>query len=595
MYKHISRQPWKYLDTYRGKAFTGEWPTFPEMFKIETERFADRPCFTDFSGPNGDKKTLTYKEVYSNVIKLAQWLIANGLKKGDRVAISGKNSPEWCTAFMATHFASGVVIPIADVLHTAEVTNLFKVAEPKFAFFDDGKIPYLKENHPNVITKSLNPTEPENYIYNLSTTNPETWNEPVVESDLALINFTSGTTGNPKGVMLSHKNIICDGYLTMTNIDFYPEDIFYQILPVHHCYGMLAAFIMPLEIGASVVFGKTLAISRVLKDLHDGEVSVMFGVPLIYNKLLAKINKDIQNKGAFKAATIHFLRGVSYGIKKLTGKNIGKALFKSILQESSIYTWRVAMSGAGPLAPSVFKQCNEMGINFIQGYGLTETSPIITITPIEHFKIESVGRDYSPYNDIKTIPSEFSSGFSKKGHYPIGEIVIKGPMVMMGYYNMPEETAKVFTEDGYFRTGDLGWIDDEHFVFLCGRAKNMIVTSGGKNVYPEELENAFQLYNDVQQVVIRGYYNEGDKLGNKEAEEIEALIYVNDSLYKTLNLKRDAETLQPEVRAEVEKIVSKVNKTLCHFQQITRVTVLKEPLALTPSSKVKRNFVANTY
>ena len=162
---------------------------------------------------------------------------------------------------------------------------------------------------------------------------------------------------------------------------------------------------------------------------------------------------------------------------------------------------------------------------------------------------------------------------------------------MKGYYNMPEETAKMFTEDGFLKTGDLGWMDKDHYIMLCGRAKNLIVTSGGKNVYPEEIEDSFQLYYDVQQVTVRAYHPEGDNT----SEEIEALIYISDDLYNRLACKRNPDFVQPEIYNEIKTIVSRVNKKLQSYEQITKISILKEPLEMTPSQKVKRNYVANVY
>ena len=230
-----------------------------------------------------------------------------------------------------------------------------------------------------------------------------------------------------------------------------------------------------------------------------------------------------------------------------------------------------------------------MGIDFIQGYGLTETSPIITLNPLEHFKIESVGRSFTPYEDIKIINSEKT--LTNKGIQDVGEIAVKGPMIMQGYYNMPLETEAMFTEDGYLKTGDLGWMDSENYVMLCGRAKNLIVTNGGKNVYPEEIEDAFQLIDDVQQVTVRSYHEEDDKT----SELIEALIYPSDTLYKRLGCERSNQFVQDEVLEEIKKDVSKVNKNFQSYSQITKITLLKEPLEMTTSQKVKRNFVAKTY
>lgn len=589
MGKLIKREPWKYLDEFRTTEFSGDWPTFPQLLNIQAKRFGDRPCFTDFDGPNGSKRTLTYSEVFEKVQTLAKWLIENGLKKGEHVAVAGKNSPEWAIAYLATLYASGVVIPIADSLHDPETGNIMKASTPVFAFVDDAKIPYLKENFPSLKINSLDSDKLETRVTNLKAEKEVNWNAPAEENDLALIMFTSGTTGNPKGVMLSHKNIISDAFIAQTNLDIYCTDVFYALLPIHHAYTMMAAFCCPISVGAEIVFGKSLAVSKLMKELREGKITIMLGVPLLYNKLLAGINKGIHEKGPVVVAALGIMRGISFMIKKLTGKNIGKKLFKAVLDQANIYTLRVAICGGGPLAKSVFKQYQAMGLEFIQGYGLTETSPIIALNPCEHFKIESVGRDFSPYEEMKIIPVDENAN-KVKGHL-VGEIVVKGPMVMQGYYNMPEETAKMFTEDGFLKTGDLGWMDDEHYIMLCGRAKNLIVTSGGKNVYPEEIEDAFQLFYDVSQVTVRGYYKDGDET----SEEIEALIYVSDDLYKRLGFTRSSEFVQKEVYSEIMKIVSKVNKGLQSYEQISKVSLLKDMLEVTPSQKVKRNFVAKIY
>ncbi len=580
---------WTYLDEFRGKDFPGQWPTFPELMKIQAKRFADRPCFTAFDGPKDTKNTLTYSQVYKKIKQLSDWFIANGLKKGDHVAVAGKNSPEWAITYLAILDASGIVIPIADSLHDPETGNIIKASTPKFAFVDQVKIPYLEKNFKKLKIYSLTPENKSTYVYNLKTDKKVKPNEPAVENDTALILFTSGTTGTPKGVMLSHKNIISDGYIAQTNLVILKEDVFYALLPIHHAYTMQAAFICPLEVGAEIVFGKTMAVSRLMKELREGKITIMLGVPLLYNKLLAGIRKGIKSKGAIVSFVMAVLRGISFLSKTITGINIGKKLFKPVLQQANIYTLRVAICGGGPLAKGVFKQYQAMGIDFIQGYGLTETSPIITLNPMEHFKIQSVGRDFSPYEEMKVVDREDDTKTLKTGE--VGEICVKGPMVMQGYYNMPEETKAMFTPDGFLKTGDLGWMDKEHYVMLCGRAKNLIVTSGGKNVYPEEIEDAFQLCDDIAQITCRGYYKDGDET----SEEIEVLIYPSDDLYKRLGCERNNDFVQDEVYDTIKAAVSKVNKSLQSYEQISKITLLKEPLELTPSNKVKRNFVPKIY
>lgn len=583
------RIPWAFLEEFRGKEFLGEWPTFPELLRIQTGLFKDRPFLTDFDGPNGSKQTLTYSQTFLKVKKLANWLIIHGLKKGDHVAVAGKNSPQWAVAYLATLYASGIVIPIADSLHDEETGNIIKASTPKFAFVDDEKAPYLKENFPSLIINSLNPTDENKYIYNLQEPDQEFSNPPVTENDVALILFTSGTTGTPKGVMLTHKNLISDGYIAQININVTYSDVFYALLPIHHAYTMQAAFICPMEVGAEIVFGKSLAVSKMMRELREGKISIMLGVPLLYNKLLAGINKGIRAKGILVVGIMGILKGFSFFVKAVTGKNIGKKLFKPVLQQANIYNLRVAICGGGPLAKSVFKQYQAMGVDFIQGYGLTETSPIIALNPVEKFKIQSVGQDFYPYEEIKIIDKK--AIFDGKKIKYVGEIAIKGPMVMKGYYNMPKETEEMFTPDGFLKTGDLGWMDKDRYIMLCGRAKNLIVTSGGKNVYPEELEDAFQLYYDIQQVTVRGYYKDNDKT----SEEIEALIYPSDDLFKRLGFERNNEFIQEEVFDTIREIVRKVNKKLQSYEQISKITMLKEPLEMTPSQKVKRNFVPKVY
>ena len=585
--------PWANLEEYRGTYFKGEWPTFPELLAIQNKRFGERPCLTDFDGPDGSKRTLNYGQMYEKVQILANFLMANGLKKGDHVALAGKNSPEWAITYLAILCASGVVIPIAESLHDPETGNIIKASTPKFAFVDDQKIPYLAENFPGMTIYSLNPTDPEKFVMNLSAPQVavDKKNATPAENDLALIMYTSGTTGNPKGVMLTHKNIISDGYIAQTNLLILPTDVFYALLPIHHAYTMQAAFICPLQVGAEIVFGKSLAVSRLMKELREGKISIMLGVPLLYNKLLSGINKGIASKGAFVSAIISIMGGISFLVKKLTGHNIGRKLFKKVLEQANISTLRVAICGGGPLAKSVFRQYQEMGIDFIQGYGLTETSPIIALNPVEKFKIQSVGRDFSPYEEIKILQRDDLDNTPKVRGGVVGEICVKGPMVMQGYYNMPKETAEMFTEDGFLKTGDLGWMDKDHYIMLCGRAKNLIVTSGGKNVYPEEIEDSFQLFYDVQQVTVRAYHPENDPT----AEEIEALIYISDDLYNRLACKRNPDFIQQEIFNEIKAIVSRVNKKLQSYEQITRISILKEPLEVTPSQKVKRNYVANIY
>ncbi len=574
--KQSNEKPWDFLDAWRGSAFTGEWPTLPEMFRISVERYPDRPCFTAFEP---ERVTLTYGEALGKIEALAAWLNAQGVKKGDHVAVSGKNSPEWAVSYLAVLFAGATVIPIDYGLHDAEIENLLKTSSPKVFFVDEEKIEHFTGFKAAGKVYSLSPKYTDRYVYSLAT-EKKAQIEPSVETDLAAIMFTSGTTGNPKGVMLTHRNLVSDCYIAQTNLKIYPTDVFYALLPIHHSYTMLAVFIEAISVGAEIVFAKSMAVSRMLKELRDGKVTMLLGVPLLFNKLLAGILKGIKDKGPVVYGIMKTLMGVSYLVKKITGKNPGKALFRPVLEKASLSSLRIAISGGGPLAASVFRVYNELGIDFIQGYGLTETSPIVALNPKDRFKIESVGQFFSPYMDMKILDPD------EKG---VGEVAIKGPMVMQGYYKMPEETKAVFTDDGWFKTGDLGWIDGECYLYLCGRAKNMIVTEGGKNVYPEEIENAFQLhYNAIEQITVKGYIMDKET----KSEGIEALVYPADDLLKRLNVMRGTPESMDPVRQSIEDIVDSVNKGLQPYQRISRITILDEPLAMTTTRKVKRVYAS---
>ena len=290
--------------------------------------------------------------------------------------------------------------------------------------------------------------------------------------------------------------------------------------------------------------------------------------------------RGIREKGVVVYGIIRTLMWVSGVIKKTFGSNPGKALFASVLDKASLKSIRICISGGGPLAPSVFRQYNQLGIDFVQGYGLTETSPILTLNPKEHYKETSVGR-VIPQAEMKILnPDERGAG----------EIAVKGPMVMSGYYEMPEETAEVFTDDHFFRTGDVGYLDRENYLYLTGRAKNLIVSEGGKNVYPEEIENAFQLYGEIGQILVRGYPSDSPHGG----ELIEALIYPDEDFFAAggPGAVDGAAATKEHITERLNAIVAEVNREqLQPYQRISRTVVLGEAMEMTSTKKIKRQTV----
>lgn len=574
-----SPRPWDFLEQYRGSHFEGEWPTLPQLFEITTSRFPDNACFTTYEP---ERVSLTYREAHAKILQLAQFFRSIGVEHGDRVAVSGKNSPEWAISYLAVLFAGAIVVPIDYQLHDEEIKNLIAAADAKVLCIDEERYDGFaaKSAVPGIKSVlSLSPAK-EGYVFQLQA-QKQSPIEPARSEELAAILYTSGTTGRPKGVMLTHDNFVADCFLAQANLSIYPEDVFYALLPIHHSYSMLAVFIESFSVGAETVFGKKMAVSQILHDLKAARVTMFLGVPLLFNKLIAGILRGIREKGPIVYGVIQALMWISGMVKKLTGNNPGKKLFSSVLEKASLSTIRICISGGGPLAPSVFRRYNQLGIDFVQGYGLTETSPILTLNPKEHYKETSVGR-VLPQLDMKIVdPDERGAG----------EIVVKGPMVMQGYYQMPEETAEVFTEDGYFRTGDVGYLDHEQYLYLTGRAKNLIVSEGGKNVYPEEIENAFQLYNEISQILVRGYQSDKPNGG----ELIEAVVYPDQDYFAAggPGAREDGTApSQEEILARIQEIVAEVNKEqLQPYQRISRTVLRDTEMEMTSTKKIKRGNV----
>jgi len=556
---------WKEVESYRGSLFNGEWPTIPEMFSISAKRFPEKLCFTEFSP---ERNSLTYKETEKIVQTVAGWLIEKGIKPGNKIALIGRNRPEWGIAYLSILYCGAVVVPIDNQLSLTEIEGLIEHSESKLLFVDSDKFDTLETK--KLISKVSISDEKDNFIYNLKA-KPLKKTIAKNENDLAALLYTSGTTGVAKGVMLTHRNFVSDCYLGQNLIKIGSTDTFYVLLPIHHAYTMLAVFLESLSVGAETVFGKKLAISSILNDLSKGGITVFLGVPILYNKLIRGILKKIRDKGKIPYALVKSMMWISGIFKKYLKLNIGKFIFKGILEKASLSKVRILISGGGPLPSSTFKYYNQLGLNFVQGYGLTETAPILTLNPLEAYKEASVGKVF-PQLDMKIIEKDSA------GH---GEIIVKGPMVMQGYYKSKEETKEAFTNDGYFKTGDIGYLDSDNYLFLTGRAKSVIVTEGGKNVFPEELEHNFQLYDEIEQVLIRGFIK--DK--KQKTEGIEVLFYPSESMRKENKTEK-------EVQTHFETVVAEINHNLLPYKRIEKIRLLDKPMEMTSKRTIKRHKIS---
>lgn len=564
-----------FLDEFRGRVFNGEWPTLTQMFDITVERYPNNNCFRQFI-PEDFK--LTYKEARETIIGLANYLLSQDVSKGDKIALVGKNSVEWAITYLAIEYAGCIVVPLDVNLHIHEIDSLMKFAGVSYLITDFSLLNLInKDNKMNLIdTLCLEKKGDEKYILNNLIMGELSDKAGVAKSeDVAAILFTSGTTGTPKGVMLTHNNLVSDCYKAQCNMAIYSTDVFYAILPIHHAYTMLAVFLEAISVGAEIVFGKKLVVSQLLKELKDGKVTMFLGVPMLFNKLLAGLMDGLKKKSIILYGIVRFLMGISGLIKKIFKKNIGHKMFGFLLKQISLDTNRICISGGGPLPSSTFKMFNELGIDFVQGYGLTETSPITHLNPVDAYIESSVGKLLPTLEQKIVDPDNDGNGI----------IYIKGSVVMKGYYNNEKDTNDVLDSDGWFNTGDVGHIDGNGYLYLTGRAKNVIVTEGGKNVFPEEIEDYFQLYNEISQICIIGYIkNEAMKI-----EGIKAIILPSDAFVEEMD--NDLE----KVKNRMEVIVDEVNKELKSYQKIEEIVIATEELPTTSTKKIKRFEVKKLY
>jgi len=574
--KHHAK-PWDFLDEYRGKEFTGTWPTVVEMFDITVKRYPDNESFRAFTPK---KEVYTYAEAYEHIQTIASYLVVEGVTKGTKVALTGKNSPQWAMSYLGILYAGGTVVPLDASLSDEDMIKLMAFAGVKIFIADSERLKGFDEKDTLGLTHrlSLEPSEEFPMIMEQKGDRRRKAYKATGEETAAIL-FTSGTTGTPKGVMLSHENLVSDCYLAQGNMWIYPTDVFYAILPLHHSYTMMAVFIEAISVGASIVFGKKLVISQVLKEMREGKVTMFLAVPMLFNKMIAALMNGVKEKGAVLYGVIRFLMGVSGVLKKVFKVNIGKKMFGFLLKKLSLEHNRICISGGGPLPASTFKLFNQLGIDFVQGYGLTETSPITHLNPVEAYIETSVGKNL-PQVEVRIVDPDSDGN---------GLIHIKGPMVMQGYYKNPEATDEVL-KDGWLNTGDVGYQDANGYLYLTGRAKNLIVTEGGKNVFPEEIEDHFQLYDEIDTICVLGYII--DK--QKKSEGIRALIYPSEK-YSDEMKKTHGEQSAAEIEKRLNQIVGEVNKSLQSYKKITRVTVVNAPLAMTSTTKVKRHVVAQKY
>ena len=551
--------------------------SYREMLEQSVELYGDSPAFK-VKNEAGQIFDVGYRQYQRDIQSLGTALIDMGLE-GKRIAVAGANSYKWCTSYLAVTCGVGVVVPTDKELPFADIKNVLEVSEASAIIFDKkfgAKLAENKDELPeNLIMICMDNGFDGAVSYDkllekgrelLDGGDTRYLDADVNPFKMSILLFTSGTTGMSKAVMLSQANVCADITSIMGVVKINPGERIFSMLPIHHTYECSITFLCCIYGGVTICFCDGLR--YVTKNLEEYKPHIMIVVPLIIEKFYKRIQKAIsKEKGAkFKLAVGGAIckAAASVGIKSASDvvfSQIKKAFGGNI---------RLIISGAAAIDPKIIKDFNNYGIQMFQGYGLTECSPIVICNNDKQNKYSSIGLPI-PGVEAK-INNPDSDG--------IGEICVKGPMIMLGYYNDEEATAAVFDCDGWFHTGDMGYVDSDGFYYISGRKKSVIVTTNGKNVYPEELE-AFLLKNkNIKECMVVPFEDERGNtiVGAKIFPDVQAI----SADYGNRNIG------DKEISAAITAAVRETNSQVVSYKAIKKFEVVNKEFPKTTTSKIKR-------
>jgi len=585
-----------------GKSYS----TISEMFVSVTSKFADKVAYGYKEGE--EWKTLLYSEVRDIVEKITCGLKSLGLQPGDRVGIIAQNSQWWAMADYGSIVARGVVTTIYPTLTAKQAKWIAQHAECRFLFCGDQEqtekmltvsadMPHLEKI---IILDNANVVNPKTVIMQDFLAAGEVYRAAhldefereamaIKSDDLLTLIYTSGTTGEPKGVMLTHSNLTSNIWGSLQILDASEKDTFLSFLPLSHSFERMAGHYLATSLGATIYYAEN--INTVADNIREVHPTLMTAVPRFYEKVYAKIIDKISQDSAIKQKI--FWWAISVGrkafLKRMQDKTVGPYLASQVkladklvfgkLKERVGGRLRFFISGAAPLSKEIAEFFHAAGIAIVEGYGLTETSPVITVNPLEKPKIGAVGIPI-PGAEIKIAPD--------------GEILTRGPQVMLGYFKDEEATREVLGADGWFATGDIGLIDDEGYLTITDRKKNILVTSGGKNVAPQPMENVLVTSKWIEQILA---------IGDRRKFVSALIVPAFNNLEKWagdngLSWKDREELVHlPKVNELYAKVIEESMDGFAQFEKIKKFTLLAQEFTiesgeLTPSLKIKRNIVS---
>ncbi len=530
------------------------------------ERFGDK-ALAEIRRADGNVTRITYMEMYERSGELARKMIARlGLIAADRVVLMGENSPEWALAYLAISRANCTAVPLDRSMPAKDAVRIAKLVEAKAlilspsivkagtAEFADAGFPLLN------LFAALNPHDGSAWPYPEASIGDRALRDPAPES-LASILFTSGTTKEPKGVMLSHANVVADALSVAEVLEPLQTDRFLSVLPLHHALEFSCGFLIPMFGGSTVHHVES--IQEIGATMKLAEITVVIGVPRLFKLFMDRIQAQLEASGAMARFGASVGKSLAGTLEMFGNTDARKSIFKKVHDGLGGHL-RLFVCGGASLDPAIYEFFRNFGIIICEGYGLTETSPVLTVNPLGATRAGSVG---------PTVP-----GVEVKIHSPgpdgIGEVRARGPVVMQGYWRNPDATAQVF-ESGWFKTGDLGRIDKDGYLHITGRLKDVIVTAAGKNVYPDEIEMALKDIPGVKELCAVGLPSRSGM-----GEEVAAVVVLDREKGK---------------RETVEAAIDRVNQAMPSHQRVARIEFQLEDLPKTSTLKIQRNKVRERY
>lgn len=534
-----------------------------DMLKKSGEKYGEKIAYK-IRQENGYKE-ITHNEVRKMVDGLGTKLIDMGLKD-KRIAVIGENRYEWEIAYLSIVCGTGTVVPLDKSLPENELESLIERSKAEAIICSQKYVEILKKTKLKYIISMDLENDNDGIISQkrlisegiqlVKSGDTSFTNAKIDNEKMSIMLFTSGTTSISKAVALSHKNI-CSNLMDISSIlDVNSSDVFLSFLPLHHVFECTVGFLFSLYVGAETVFCD--GIRHIPENLAEYKVSVMASVPAIYERLFKIIKKHLEKQGKveqilkdeekYKDSSMEKKKEVFKEIHDLLGGNM-----------------KLFISGAASLEPSIEEKFRRLGFNMVQGYGLTETSPVVAIGNKKYHKTGSIGKCV-PSDEVKLLD------VNKDG---IGELAVKGPNVMLEYYENKEATEKVL-KDGWFQTGDLARIDEEGYIFICGRKKSVIVLKNGKNIFPEEMETLINKEDGVEESFIFG------KPISKDPNDIKIFVKI---VYNKESFEGKTET---EINEYFNEKIKSINKTMPHYKAIRGIIISDKPLIKTTTNKIKR-------